>query len=101
MRHPISLLRPPWPEPHLLEHPQVQPVPTDLATVPTMVHDERTKAGTVLHAHDAHMICCSRALYLCSVRTRMLFRRAGNSGTSSPCWDLLATMSGVGSSHIS
>ncbi|KZV57532.1 hypothetical protein F511_20461 [Dorcoceras hygrometricum] len=55
MRRPTSLLRPPWPEPYRLDHPQVQPVPTDPATVPTEVHDGRTEAGTALHAHGANM----------------------------------------------
>ncbi|KZV42302.1 hypothetical protein F511_32384 [Dorcoceras hygrometricum] len=69
MRRPTSLLRPLWPEPYRLDHPQVQPVPTDPATVPTKVHDGRTEAGTVLHAHGANMVC---HLWLALVSNRWL-----------------------------
>ncbi|KZV42726.1 hypothetical protein F511_10434 [Dorcoceras hygrometricum] len=49
-RRPTSLLRPPWPEPRWLDHPQVHPVLTRPALVQTM----RRMVRMTLHKSDGH-----------------------------------------------
>ncbi|KZT75813.1 hypothetical protein F511_47162 [Dorcoceras hygrometricum] len=53
----FSLIRPPMPEPFLLDHPQVQPVPTRPTLAPTEHARRRTNAGKEPHRARRNTHC--------------------------------------------